>query len=32
MNNKAIKAVSKAMTEKSEVALTELRNCPKWHI
>ena len=28
MKNKAMKAVSKAMREKAEQALTELRNCP----
>ena len=28
MNNKAIKAVSKAMREKVVEALTELQNCP----
>ena len=28
MNNKAKKAVSKAMREKAEVTLTELRNYP----
>ena len=30
MKNKAKKAVSKAMTEKAEEALTELQNCPYW--
>ena len=28
MKNKAKKAVSKAMREKAEEALTELKNCP----
>ena len=30
MKNKANKAVSKAMREKAEEALTELQNCPNW--
>ena len=29
MKNKAMKAVSKAMIEKVDEALTELKNCPK---
>ena len=30
MKNKAEKTVSKAMREKADEALTELRNCPNW--
>ena len=30
MKNRANKAVSKAIREKSEDALTELQNCPNW--
>ena len=30
MKNKANKAVSKAMREKAEDALTGLKNCPNW--
>ena len=30
MKNKAKKAVSKAMREKAEEALTELQNCQNW--
>ena len=30
MKNKAAKAVSKAMKEKTDQAIIELRNCPNW--
>ena len=30
IKSKAMKAVSKAMKDKAEVTLTELKNCPDW--
>ena len=30
MKNKAMKAVSKAMREKTDESLSELKNCPNW--